>query len=314
MDEMHEIFFDEELGEIEQSLKNVGDRKEDIHQFLDDLQNSSYTGSSNTSTNIQKARQDLQVKNQEALTEIGNLTNEAIEERLQVEKMEEKEERNPYLKEEKKTIQISKIDLEKYKMQVTEFAYHSSVFIQEVVVPNVRKQLKFMKKNFATFAVTMGIAGGIGFSLGSGATSVVSSVIENYKENDLLEETLENYRLNVFEKNRSDVRYQANEKGYMQPLYEYNMQAMVTTLHEKYDGDAFVTWYFYYKTFMRYGEENTLNHKMTQILRTYNAFYNCNYISMEDFLDKNGFQNENELKEYVALQVEAWKERKSRGV
>lgn len=314
MDEMHEIFFDGELGEIEQSLKNVGDRKEDIHQFLDDLQNSSYTGSSNTSTNIQKVRQDLQVKNQEALTEIGNLTNEAIEERLQVEEKEEKEERNPYLKEEKKTIQISKIDLEKYKKQVTEFAYHSSVFIQKVVVPNVRKQLKFMKKNFATFAVTMGIAGGIGFSLGSGATSVVSSVIENYQENDLLEETLENYRLNVFEKNRSEVRYQANEKGYMQPLYEYNMQAMVTTLHEKYDGDAFVTWYFYYKTFMCYGEENTLNHKMTQILRTYNAFYNCNYISMEDFLDKNGFQNENELKEYVALQVEAWKERKSRGV
>ena len=305
-DEMHEITLsDLDDNTIGEALQNVSASIEEGHQHLENLQNLESPGFSE----YEKRQNLLQQQAQDMLVDIRSFTNEAIEERTYISE-EPREEPSIVVKDEKeeqnvKKINIPPLDVASLKKQIYSFGYQKSVV--KVVLSNVRKMKRVVKNHFAVFAVSIGLIGSVTHV--AGINALVQDVIEWSQEGNVLKDALEYYRLNVFEENRSDIMVQ-NE----QPIYEFYMKNMITSLHEKYDGDSFVTWYFYYTTFMNYGGEYALNNNMVQILNTYNKFYHTDYVNMEDFLIKNGFQDESEFREYVTLQIEAWKERKSRGV
>lgn len=307
-DNMHEIFPDKlNLQDLDKAMSDVSASIRAGQEHLEDLKDNSYAGFS--STKLQESRDALNKQAKDMVEDIKTLAEEALEGRLQVDEKEEEVQSEPSFQEQnKRSVNFPVIDLAKYKSQILSFGMNASVGIKEIV-PNIRKQVKIAKKNFAIVAISMALASGVTL----GASAGVSTIIENMQENDFLGDAMENYRLYIFEKNRSDVRYHENDEGQMQPIYSYNMQGMITSLHEKYE-DSLLTWYFYYNAFMKYGEEYTLNKSMNQILGTYNAFYNTDYENMKDFLIKNNFEDESEFKEYVALQVEAHKERTARGI
>ena len=191
-------------------------------------------------------------------------------------------------------------DIEEYRKKVKKIAEKAKKesIKPGVKIPNTRRKKEVSKMQIA---IGMGIAG-ICFSF---LTPVAA---KEYEQNHVLSTALEAYQKDIIEPNTS-FSIAHNNSGHYTPVHKHHETTILERLKEEYENPIIIFYLFYQK--LMQDEQCRIHYKQVW-MQVYNNVNNTDYTNLEDFLKKNNFNNYEELKEYVALELQQKEIRKGR--
>ena len=182
-------------------------------------------------------------------------------------------------------------DFEEYKKKLVKSSKKTSIK-PGCKVSNIREKMQISKTKIA-----------LGLGLVGMCTSIIVSpiVAKKIKQNNALNTSLDEYQEDIVVPNTTFF-INHNEVINHTAGHNHKEKEILEQLKEKHENHL-VTFYLFYQSIMK--DEQCRNHYKQVWMQVYNNVNNTDYTSLEDFLEKNNFGTYDELREYVALELQA---------
>ncbi len=133
------------------------------------------------------------------------------------------------------------------------------------------------------------------------AVLVTPSVAKKANEINTLNSALNEYQEEIVKPNTTSSIIEKKDGTYI-PVHEHKMYTILQELKEQQE-NPIIRFYLFYQTLLH--DPECKNNYMNAYMKAFNNINNTDYTDLDDFLHKNNFENIEELKEYVSLELQA---------